>query len=84
MNSVMPGVAAMTQAKTPSKVSPMPKRPIPVIQRVVAPQVKLFMRCDSATWLFAELDYDDVAFGLCDLGQDSLQFGYGPVERAAK
>jgi hypothetical protein len=54
---------------------------VPVIQRVVASQVKLLLRCDSATWLFAELDYDDVAFGRCDLGQDSSQLGYGPVAR---
>ena len=60
--SVMPAVAAMTQAKPLSIASALPAMRVSAIRRNAAPQVKLFMHCDTATLLFAELDYDDVAF----------------------
>ncbi len=68
-NSDMFGIAVTPQAKIPSKASPMLTGRAPAIRSEVASQVKLFLPCDAANWLLAELDYDDVAFRLCDLGQ---------------
>ena len=82
-SSVMPSVAAIAPVKTPSKVSPMHARRVPMIQRVAAPQVKLSMRCNAATWLFAELDYDDVAFDPFDPVQDCSELAQGSAERDA-
>ena len=41
------------------------------------PVVKLFKPDGAATWLLACLDPDDhdLAYGLCDLGMDSPEFG---------
>jgi hypothetical protein len=42
------------------------------------PVVKLFLPSSGMTWLLTELDPedDDVAFGLCDVGQGSPELGY--------
>ncbi|QFZ84674.1 DUF2958 domain-containing protein [Variovorax paradoxus] len=40
------------------------------------PVVKLFTPNAGATWLLTELDAEDVAFGLCDLGQGFPELGY--------
>jgi hypothetical protein len=40
------------------------------------PMVKLFTPNAGATWLLTELDAEDVAFGLCDLGQGFPELGY--------
>ena len=40
------------------------------------PVVKLFTPNAGATWLLTELDADDIAFGLCDLGQGFPELGY--------
>jgi hypothetical protein len=40
------------------------------------PVVKLFTPYASATWLLTELDSEDIAFGLCDLGQGFPELGY--------
>ena len=71
------------EAKTASEACPMPNALVPATLREVAPQVKPFMHCDAATWLLAELDYDDVSFGLYDLEQSFSELGYGITERAA-
>jgi len=39
------------------------------------PVVKLFMPDGQATWLLSELDDDDIAFGLCDLGLGFPELG---------
>jgi hypothetical protein len=44
------------------------------------PVVKLFNPMGAATWLLSELDEDDVAFGLCDLGMGSPELGYVSLE----
>lgn len=80
-SSVMFGSSLRTQGAAPSKG--MPARRVPVIQRVAAPQVKLFIRCDAATWLFAELDYDGVVFDPFDPVQGCSELGHGRPERDA-
>ncbi|MGJ7524873.1 DUF2958 domain-containing protein [Variovorax sp. GB1P17] len=40
------------------------------------PVVKLFTPNAGATWLLTELDSEDTAFGLCDLGQGFPELGY--------
>jgi len=40
------------------------------------PVVKLFNPCGAATWLLSELDDDNIAFGLCDLGMGCPELGY--------
>ncbi|VTU31671.1 hypothetical protein SRS16CHR_04925 [Variovorax sp. SRS16] len=40
------------------------------------PVVKLFTPDAGATWLLSELDSDETAFGLCDLGQGFPELGY--------
>jgi len=42
------------------------------------PVVKLFLPGSGATWLLTELDPDDddLAFGLCDVGQGYPELGY--------
>jgi len=40
------------------------------------PVVKLFTPNAGATWLLTELDAEDIAFGLCDLGQGFPELGY--------
>jgi hypothetical protein len=40
------------------------------------PVVKLFTPDAGATWLLTELDAEDLAFGLCDLGQGFPELGY--------
>ncbi|MDQ0589906.1 DUF2958 domain-containing protein [Variovorax paradoxus] len=42
------------------------------------PAVKLFTPNAGATWLLTEIDPDDqdIAFGLCDLGQGFPELGY--------
>jgi hypothetical protein len=48
------------------------------------PVVKLFNPCGAATWLLTELDEDgDTAYGLCDLGFGSPEFGYVSLEELA-
>ena len=42
----------------------------------VQPVVKLFTPDAQATWLLTELDDDDIAFGLCDLGMGFPELGY--------
>lgn len=82
MNSaVMFGSGLRPQGTDPSKG--MPARRVPAIQRVAAPQVKLFLRCDAATWLFAELDYDGVAFDPFDPVQGCSELGHRRSERDA-
>jgi hypothetical protein len=44
------------------------------------PVVKLFNPMGAATWLLSELDEDDVAFGLCDLGMGEPELGYVSLE----
>jgi len=41
------------------------------------PVVKLFNPCGAGTWLLTELEPDDpdIAWGLCDLGMGSPEFG---------
>ena len=80
---VMFDSAVGPQAQTHSNAFPTVMRRVPATLREVAPQVKQFMRCDGASWLLAELDYDDVAFGKCDLGQAFSELGYGVNEVAA-
>jgi len=41
-----------------------------------APVVKLFTPNAGATWLLTELDSEEIAFGLCDLGQGFPELGY--------
>ena len=40
------------------------------------PVVKLFTPDANATWLLTELNENDVAFGLCDLGLGSPELSY--------
>jgi len=40
------------------------------------PVVKLFTPDAGATWLLSELDSEETAFGLCDLGQGFPELGY--------
>lgn len=40
------------------------------------PVLKLFTPDANATWLLTELDENDVAFGLCDLGLGSPELGF--------
>lgn len=46
------------------------------------PVVKLFMPSGSACWLLTEVDpeYEDLAFGLCDLGLGFPEIGYVSLE----
>jgi Protein of unknown function (DUF2958) len=41
-----------------------------------SPVVKLFTPDANATWLLTEIDENDVAFGLCDLGLGTPELGY--------
>jgi hypothetical protein len=41
-----------------------------------SPVVKLFTPDANATWLLTELDVNNVAFGLCDLGLGSPELGF--------
>ncbi len=43
------------------------------------PVVKLFTPDAGATWLFTELDDEDIAFGLCDLGMGFPELGYASL-----
>ena len=47
------------------------------------PVVKLFTPDANATWLLTELDEEDVAFGLCDLGLGSPELGYVSISEIA-
>jgi len=40
------------------------------------PVVKLFTPDAQCTWLLTELGNDDIAFGLCDLGLGTPEFGF--------
>ena len=40
------------------------------------PVIKLFNPCGPGTWLFTELDDDNIFFGLCDLGHGFAELGY--------
>jgi hypothetical protein len=40
------------------------------------PVVKLFTPDANATWLLTELEADDIAFGLCDVGLGEPELGY--------
>jgi Protein of unknown function (DUF2958) len=40
------------------------------------PVLKLFNPMGAATWLFSEMDEDEILFGLCDLGMGSPELGY--------
>jgi len=40
------------------------------------PVVKMFTPDGAGTWLFTELDSDDILFGLCDLGMGMPELGY--------
>lgn len=40
------------------------------------PVVKFFNPVGPATWLISELDEDNIAFGLCDLGMGCPELGY--------
>ena len=40
------------------------------------PVVKLFTPDANATWLLTELNANEIAFGLCDLGLGSPELGY--------
>jgi hypothetical protein len=40
------------------------------------PVVKLFTPDAQCTWLLTELDNDDIAFGLCDLGLGTPELGF--------
>jgi|APSaa5957512535_1039671.scaffolds.fasta_scaffold24847_6 hypothetical protein len=42
----------------------------------LVPVVKLFDAWGQAFWLLTELDENDIAFGLCDLGHGSPELGY--------
>jgi hypothetical protein len=46
---------------------------------VSMPVVKLFGG-GACTWLLSELDDDDIAFGLCDLGFGTPELGYVPMQ----
>jgi hypothetical protein len=47
------------------------------------PVVKVFDPSGSATWLLSELAPGDIALGLCDLGQGTLELGYVSVHELA-
>jgi hypothetical protein len=49
-----------------------PKNPRPV--------VKLFTPWTGCTWLLAELDEENIAYGLCDLGQGYPELGYVSID----
>jgi hypothetical protein len=40
------------------------------------PVVKLFTPDAQCTWLLTELGFDDIAFGLCDLGMGTPELGF--------
>jgi Protein of unknown function (DUF2958) len=40
------------------------------------PVLKIFNPMGAATWLFTEMDEDEILFGLCDLGMGSPELGY--------
>ena len=44
------------------------------------PVVKLFTPDAGCTWLLSELDQDDIAFGLCDLGMGDPELDYVSLE----
>lgn len=45
------------------------------------PVVKLFVPWGSGTWLLSEFNpVDNIAFGLCDLGQGSPELGYVSID----
>lgn len=47
------------------------------------PVVKLFDPSGAATWLLTELDPDNCAFGLCDLGIGFPELGYVDLSELA-
>lgn len=47
------------------------------------PLVKLFTPNHGATWLLSELDKDNIAFGLCDLGLGFPEMGYVSLDELA-
>lgn len=48
-----------------------------------APVVKLFTPDAGATWLLTEIDPDDLAFGLCDLGLGMPEIGWVSLQELA-
>lgn len=42
------------------------------------PVLKMFNPCGAATWLFSEMDGDQL-FGLCDLGMGTPELGYASL-----
>ncbi|WP_028731126.1 DUF2958 domain-containing protein [Pandoraea sp. E26] len=48
-----------------------------------APVVKLFTPDADATWLLTEIDPDDHAFGLCDLGLGEPELGWVSLQELA-
>ncbi|EPM4772790.1 DUF2958 domain-containing protein [Pseudomonas aeruginosa] len=48
-----------------------------------APVVKLFTPDAGATWLLTEIDPDDHAFGLCDLGLGMPEIGWVSLQELA-
>lgn len=47
------------------------------------PVVKLFTPFANATWLLTELDADNIAFALCDLGLGFPELGYVSLDELA-
>ena len=48
-----------------------------------APVVELFTPDAGATWLLTEIDSDDHAFGLCDLGLGTPEIGWVSLDELA-
>jgi hypothetical protein len=50
------------------------------------PVVKLFNPCGAGTWFLTEIDPEDetIAWGLCDLGMGSPEFGTVSLEELAR
>lgn len=44
------------------------------------PVVKFFSPYGAATWLFTEIDEDNILFGLCDLGMGCPELGYASLK----
>jgi hypothetical protein len=43
------------------------------------PVIKLFNPVGAGTWLFTEMDENEIAFGLCDLGMGIAELGYQSI-----
>lgn len=76
-SSVTFETAVTPLAKAPSKASPVFTGRVTTSLGDAASQMKLSVPCDPATWPFAELDYEDVAFDPFDPLQGYLEHEQG-------